>query len=674
VNSLGALRVENEAVFESTHKLVLELVGERKIDGLRIDHPDGLYNPAEYFNRLQKRVGEVTGNSAAVPIYLVVEKITASFEHLPPDWPVHGETGYHFGNVVNRMLVDSATRGRMDRVYSGFIDEHLEWPDVAYECQHLVLRRSLASELNTVTNLLARIAQTERRSRDFTFNNLRQALAEVIACFPVYRTYIAASISESDRRDIEWAVAAAKRRRSSTEAPVLEFVRAALLLELPAPTERIRARMRAFVMKFQQITAPITAKGVEDTALYRFNRLTSLNEVGGEPDAYGTSVQAFHADSQYRARNWPHEMLGTSTHDTKRSEDVRARINVLSEMTMAWRKTIERWRRMNRTRKREVDGRTAPSPNDESLLYQTLIGCWPLEELDGAGSAAYSERIEAYMVKAAREAKLSTSWANVNAEYEEALTQFVRATLEPREGNLFLSDLVAVQRRLARYGLLNGLSQVACKLTAPGVPDIYQGNETWDFSLVDPDNRRPVDYDKRRAMLAELRRAARPEPAQLRALVDQISDGRSKLYLTWKILEFRRDHAELFQRGEYLPLRTTGEHSSNLCAFARRHGDALLVTVAPRLYLRLLGERELPPLGTEIWGNTLIELPSNHKADNGSRLLNLLDGTELPVGKEEERPVFRAADALAHFPVAVAYVSQDMRQEAAATGTPAPAR
>jgi (1->4)-alpha-D-glucan 1-alpha-D-glucosylmutase len=654
VNSLGALRVENEAVFEATHKLVLELVGQGKIDGLRVDHPDGLYDPAGYFKRLQRRVADVTGNTAALPIYLVVEKITSSFEHLPPDWPVHGETGYHFCNVVNRMLVDSATRARMDRVYSGFIEEHLEWADVSYECQQLVLRRSLASELNTVTNLLARIAQTERRSRDFTFNNLRQALAEVIACFPVYRTYIADSISESDRRYIEWAVASAKRRRSSTEAPVLEFVRAALLLELPAPTERIRSRMRAFVMKFQQITAPITAKGVEDTALYRFNRLTSLNEVGGEPDAYGTSVQAFHSDSQYRARHWPHEMLGTSTHDTKRSEDVRARINVLSEMTMAWRKTIERWRRMNRTRKREVDGRAAPSPNDESLLYQTLIGSWPLDELDAAANTAYRERIEAYMIKAAREAKLSTSWANVNTEYEEALSQFVRTTLEPREGNLFLGDLVAVQRRLARYGLLNGLSQVVCKLTAPGVPDIYQGNEIWDFSLVDPDNRRPVDYDERRALLAELSRTP-PEASRVRALVDNLGDGRCKLYLTWKILQFRREHPDLFGRGEYIPLRPTGEHASNLCAFARRHADGLLITVAPRLYLRLLGEREISPLGAEVWEETSIELPHGNNAEGQAALENILDGEKVPASPNGERGSFRVADALAHFPVAVLY-------------------
>jgi (1->4)-alpha-D-glucan 1-alpha-D-glucosylmutase len=658
VNSLGALRVENETVFESTHKLVLELVGQGKIDGLRIDHPDGLYDPLGYFKRLQKRVGDVTSNPAPRPIYLVVEKITAAFEHLPPEWPVHGETGYHFCNVVNRMLVDSATRSRMDRVYSGFIDEHLEWQNVAYECQHLVLRRSLASELNTVANLLARLAQMDRRSRDFTFNNIRQALAEVIACFPVYRTYISDSISDNDRRYIEWAVAAAKRRRSAIEAPVFDFVCSALLLELPAPTERVRNRMRAFAMKFQQVTAPTTAKGVEDTALYRFNRLISLNEVGGEPDAYGTSVQAFHADSQYRAKNWPHEMLGTSTHDTKRSEDVRARVNVLSEMTMVWRKTIERWSRMNRTRKREVDGRPAPTRNDEALFYQTLIGCWPLEDLHSNGNGGFRERVEAYMIKAAREAKLRTSWGNINTEYEEALTQFVRATLEPREGNLFLSDLLATQTRLARFGLLNSLSQVVCKLTAPGVPDIYQGNELWDFSLVDPDNRRPVDYDQRRKMLAELRQAPALDAPRVRSLVDTLYDGRCKLYLTWRILQFRREHEKLFLQGEYVPLRVSGEHANNVCAFARRCEGELIVTIAPRLYLRLLGDRELPPLGEEVWGNTTVELPGEYDGGQGLKgggLKNLLDGCELSLDTQDGRIGIRAAAALAHFPVAVLY-------------------
>jgi (1->4)-alpha-D-glucan 1-alpha-D-glucosylmutase len=671
VNDLAALRVENESVFEATHKLLLELVHAGKIDGLRVDHPDGLFDPAQYFNRLQSQVAGsattsfgVAGEPRDLPIYLVVEKITASFEALPATWPVHGETGYHFANVVNRMLVDAATKTRMDRVYRSFIEESLDWPNVAYDAQHLILRRSLASELNVVANRLARIAQTDRRTRDFTLNSLRQALAEVIACFPVYRTYVTETVSAQDRKYIDWAIAAARTRRSATETPLFDFVRSALLMEVETASEHLARRIRLFAMKFQQVTAPVTAKGIEDTALYRFNRLVSLNEVGGEPQAYGASLRAFHADAQHRARCWPHEMLATSTHDTKRSGDVRARINVLSEMTAIWRQTIERWSRLNRSRKREVEGQQAPSRNDEYLLYQTLIGSWPLEfierysaavpggsEIPRGGSflpfevgiTAYRERIEAYMLKAVREAKARSSWANPNEAYEEALRQFIRAILEPRDGNLFLTDFIGFQKRVVRFGLYNGLTQTLCKLTAPGVPDLYQGDDLWDFSLVDPDNRRPVDYEIRLGMLSALQRefgdtrdggdtrdaggasdATRDAgAARVRALVDNLSDGRGKLYLIWKTLQFRQAHPELFLDAQYLPLRVTGEHASKVCAFARRAGEEFAIVIAPRLYRRLLGEGEAPPVGLEVWRNTAIELPRS--LDSGRRLCNVLD-------------------------------------------------
>lgn len=685
VNDLAGLRVENPKVFEDTHRLLFELLGAGKIDGLRVDHPDGLRNPEEYFRRLQRRVAAATqaspagvepdtgagpgagtgvgagaqspefglaGENRNLPIYLVVEKITASFEHLPASWPVHGETGYHFANVVNRLLVDAATRARMDRVYHSFIEESLEWSNVAYDAQHMILRRSLASELSVVANLLFRVAQASRHTRDFTFNSLRQSLAEVIACFPVYRTYVETGASETDRRYIDWAIASARRRRAAGEAPAFDFIRSALLLELPVATESLRQQVRNFALKFQQVTAPITAKGIEDTSLYRFNRLTSLNEVGGEPDAYGSTVRAFHADSQHRARYWPHEMLGTSTHDTKRSEDVRARINVLSEMTQVWRKTLDRWARINRMRKREVEGRTAPSLNDEYLLYQTLIGSWPLEELDEAALSTYRERIEAYMIKAAREAKARTSWANSNPEYEDALLQFIRAALEPREANLFLTDLKSFQQRVSRFGLLNALSQTLCKLTAPGVPDIYQGNETWDFSLVDPDNRRPVDYVKRRSMLSSLECAVMDDCIDrdlIRSLGANLHDGRCKMYVTWKCLQVRREHEAVFRDGEYLPLRVSGKHAGNVCAFGRRHEGKLLVTIAPRLYLRLLGERDGLPLGAEAWEDTAVELPKEYS--DTLRFRNVLDGQDLETVTASHRIAIRVADALSHFPV-----------------------
>ncbi|HEX8756500.1 MAG TPA: malto-oligosyltrehalose synthase, partial [Steroidobacteraceae bacterium] len=547
VNDLAALRVENEAVFAATHRLVLELIGSGSLDGLRIDHADGLYDPLGYFRRLTAGVSQARARGDGHSVYLVAEKITASFERLPSDWPVNGETGYHFANVVGRLLVDAGSKSRMGRIYRSFVGEPRQWADIAYECQHRVLRRSLASELNTVANLLTRIAHDDRRTRDFTLNSLRQALAEVIACFPVYRTYVTDSVAESDRRYIDWAIAAARRRASSTEQPVLDFVRSALLLELTAQSESARARMRRFAMKFQQITAPTTAKGIEDTALYRFNRLVSLNEVGGEPDLYGSRIRAFHTDSQYRARHWPHEMLTTSTHDTKRSEDVRARISVLSEMPAAWRQAVDRWRRFNRTRRREVGGLPAPSPDDEYLLYQTLSGTWPLQDPDEAALEEYRARIESYMLKAAREAKSRTSWAAANTEYEEALAQFIRAALERREGNLFLADVCAFNGRIVRFGLLNALSQTLLKLTAPGVPDIYQGNESWQFSLVDPDNRRPVDYDAHRRVLQALT-SGPARDSLARELAEDITDPRCKTFLHLMSLQLRRRDPDLFER------------------------------------------------------------------------------------------------------------------------------
>ena len=657
INDLAALRVDNEAVFEATHRLVLELIASGALDGLRIDHADGLYDPLGYFRRLTGRIAQATAAAGGGrSVYLVVEKITASFERLPADWPVHGDTGYHFANVVNRLLVDAGSKGRMGRTYRSFVGEPRQWPDIAYECQHRALRKSLASELNTASNLLARTARDDRRTRDFTLASLWRALAEVIACFPVYRTYVTDSVSEADRRYIDWAIAAARRRGSAIEQPVFDFVRAALLLELAAPSESARGRMRRFAMKFQQITAPITAKGIEDTALYRFNRLLSLNEVGGEPDLYGSSVRAFHTDAQYRARHWPHEMLTTSTHDTKRSEDVRARISVLSEMPAVWRQAVTRWSRMNRTRRREVGGLPAPSRDDEYLLYQTLFGTWPLEEPDETALEAYRERIEAYMLKAAREAKAHTSWAAANTEYEEALAQFVRAALEPREGNLFLADFCALNRRIAPFGLLNGLSQVLLKLTAPGVPDIYQGNETWEFSLVDPDNRRPVDYGARRRLLEALGSGGSRD-ALARKLADDVTDPRCKLFLHVRVLDFRRRHPVLFEHGQYLPLRVSGLRAAHLCAYARRLEGMLAIVLAPRLYLKLMGssgsltgeDRFRPPLGEEVWQDTAVHLPSGLDAP----LRGVLDGANVPQVSCDGRPAIHAAAALSSFPVAL---------------------
>ncbi len=694
VNDLAALRMENPQVFEATHRLVLELIREGKLDGLRIDHPDGLYDPAQYFAQLQGQAelaaalasaaeagaaqtatnppaaaarpadarADVAGGAnharnggkPTLPFYLLVEKITASFERLPPSWPVHGTTGYNFANVVNGVLVDSRAKARMDRVYQSYIIDYVEWADVAYDSKVLVLRTSLAAELNVLANQLARIAQADRHTRDFTLSNLRHALTEVIACFPVYRTYVTDTASEDDRRYIDWAIARARRRSSSTDIPLLDFVRAMVLADTTAVDSSMHTQVRAFAGKFQQVTAPVTAKGVEDTALYRFTRLASLNEVGGEPESFGVTVGQFHTDAQHRARSWPHEMLASSTHDTKRSEDVRARMNVLSEMATVWRKALQRWSRMNRARRRVVDDLPAPGLHAEYLLYQTLLGTWPLEQLDDAAFTTYRERIEEYMVKASREAKRRTSWANVNTEYEDSLRHFIRAALERREGNPFPTEVADLARRMARFGFINSLAQTLVKLTAPGVPDIYQGNELWDWSLVDPDNRRPVDYSLRQKLFADVTRwptdLSESLASHLRAALDTIDDGRCKLYVTAKALELRRSHEPLFREGDYIPLRVTGEHVTHVLAYARRLGDQFAIVVVPRLSARLLGAKEGFPLGAEVWEDTRVDLPRQLRATS---LGSTLDAKAVQVADDGENRSISVADALAEFPVAL---------------------
>ena len=615
VNDLAALRMENDAVFEAIHHLVFQLIRSGKLDGLRIDHPDGLYDPAAYFERLQLAAGSSARNPR--PLYLVAEKITASFEHLPTTWQVHGTTGYNFAVAVNGLFVDTRAKGRMDRAYRTFVGGSDEWADIAIDSKILVMRTSLAAELTVLSNQLANIAQTNRHTRDFTVASLRHALVEVIACFPVYRTYVTDTASDEDRHYIDWAIGRARRRSSATDASLFSFLRSIMLADTHGFTDDVHARIRAFACKLQQVTSPVTAKGVEDTALYRFTRLASLNEVGGDPERFGMTVGQFHKDSARRALQWPHEMLATSTHDTKRSEDVRARLNVLSEMPGRWYRLIVRWSRINRSRRRIVDDLAAPGPHAEYLLYQTLVGTWPAFRLQSDEDfKSYEERIQTYMLKASREAKRRTSWTNPNAEYEEALSQFIAASLEPRETNPFVVELAAFACEIAPFGYYNGLSQTICKLTAPGVPDIYQGTELWDDSLVDPDNRRPVDYDHRRKSLDQMRTpAASGADRGIDGLLGDLSDGRIKLYVVQATLQFRRQHDQLFTEGEYLPLRVTGERALHVCAFARVRERQFAVSIFPRLLTKLLRHGAPSPIGEAIWGDTKIELPKNFAGD-----------------------------------------------------------
>ena len=652
INDLAALRMENEVVFDATHKLVLDLAAAGKIDGLRIDHPDGLYDPAKYFERLQQRyacLAEAQSperQSAPRRLWVVAEKILAGHERLPESWPIHGTTGYRFAAVVNGLFVDGAAKAKFERTWHSFTGEAIDFTEAAYRGKRTILRTALASELTVLASELLRLARADRRTRDYTFNTLRQALAEVIACFPVYRTYLGEASSRQDRRFIDWAVAQARRRSGAADVTIFEFVRAALLARPPeGSATELAGRYRSFAMKFQQVTAPVAAKGVEDTTLYAYAPLASLNEVGTSPEMFGMSVSGFHGASADRALHWPHTVLATSTHDNKRSEDVRARIDVLSEMPAAWRLLLRRWSRMNRSKKRSLHGEPAPSRGDEYLLYQTLLGTLPPTPLAADALADYRARIEHYMVKAAREAKRHSSWINVNADYERAVTDFVGALLGRLEGNLFLDDLREQVARIAWFGALNSLSMTLLKLASPGVPDLYQGAELFDLSLVDPDNRRPVDYVLRERFLDALREMssgpAEALGARVRALFDAPYDGRTKLWTLWRALDVRRRDPSLFEHGSYVPLPARGARAAHVVAFARRHEGRVAVAVSGRLFLTLLGEPGRLPLGTEVWGDTAVDLtPLGER----TTLVNALTGENLSPSAE-------------HLPLAAAFAT-----------------
>ncbi len=647
INDLAALRMEDA--------LVLRLCAEGKVDGLRIDHPDGLYDPEQYFNRLQQRYAQLAGVDVVPgsdgrpprPLYVVIEKIAASHEKIPESWAVYGTSGYRFATVVNNVLVDCTAGAETERIYRSFAKDARDYATCAYEGKRAIMASALASPLTMLATELTRIALLDRRTRDYTLNNLRRALAEVVAYFPVYRTYIIDAPSAQDRRYIEWAVTQAQRRTGAADTSIFDFVRRMLLAEAPEDAgPELRSRVRTFAIKMQQFTSPVMAKGVEDTAFYRYHRLISLNDVGGDPAQFGIPVSAFHGATAERAAHRPHTMLATSTHDNKRAEDVRTRIDVLSEMPGAWRAWLRRWQRMNRSKTVQVDGVVAPSANDEYLLYQTLLGTFDNQDAEPHALEVYCSRIQAYMQKAAREAKVHTSWINPNETYEAAVANFVSRVLSASGRNLFLKDLREHSQTLAWFGMLNSLSLVLLKLTSPGVPDIYQGNETIDLSLVDPDNRRAVDDALRERMLdALVALSASPRlDRQVKALATRGLDGRAKMWLTWRALTFRREQPDLFRLGNYLPLQVKGERAEHVIAYTRSHRGRVAIVVAGRLWMKLGVAAGTLALGREVWGDTVIESGAHTR-----ELTNVLTGETVSV----ENGRIELGAAFSSFPAAL---------------------
>lgn len=612
VNALAAIRMEDPVVFDAVHALVFRWISEGKVQGLRIDHPDGLADPAQYFERLQRRYQWLrqTQGRPSQALYVVVEKIMAEHEPLPPEWLVHGGTGYRFATLVNGVFVDTGAQQRFDAVYESFTGEDSEFEEAACACKRLIIETALFSDLNWLVDTLAQITRADRRVCDFTRNQLRLALVEVATRFPVYRTYVLpgqAAPTDIDRQHVAWAISAARRHLGTSEGGVLAYLQGVLLGEDgPVPEQRAR-----FVRRWQQFTAPVMAKAVEDTLFYRYVRLVSLNDVGAEPTRFGLSVAAFHQANQQRSRYTPHGLLATSTHDSKRSEDVRARLNVLSELPEAWETTVLALQAAAERFQGVVDDLPAPSAHDRWSLFQALVGIWPAQGIDAGSLPELRERIQRYMVKAMREAKLRTNWLFPHEAYESAVAQYVGKALASER---FIGILENWVQRIAPYGFRNSLCQVVLKLTAPGVPDIYQGCEQWNFSLVDPDNRRPVDFDAMAVQLQGLHALYAdgqfPRSDEWPRLLGQgaAMPDAAKQLTTWRLLQLRAQRPCLFRDGIYLPLAIEGGAAAHALAFARIHEGAAVIVVCTRLLATWSTAQH------EHWSDTFVAVAEAHPA------------------------------------------------------------
>jgi (1->4)-alpha-D-glucan 1-alpha-D-glucosylmutase len=664
INELAAIRVEEPAVFEAVHELTLRLINQELVTGLRIDHADGLLDPQQYLQTLQERCEDALDEldrkrtkSPAVDedsraFYIVVEKILTGHEELHQDWPVHGTTGYEFANLVNTVFVDDANDKRFEDLYARFTGWQDDFRDAVYECKKLVLRASMSGEQNVLARRLDHISEQHRWSRDFTLNSLGRVLAEVIACFPVYRSYVTSGgrLTENDRRQIRRAIVIAKRRNAALSESTFNFLQSVLLLEHPEGlNDAAKAERLAFTLHFQQLTSPVMAKGFEDTALYRYCPLVSLNEVGGDPACFGLSIKEFHARNGRRVEQSPHGLSATSTHDSKRSEDVRARISVLSEIPVQWERAVWRWHHLTEPARVEIEGTPVPDSNEEYFFYQTLIGTWPLSPLAPAQHEQYVKRILDYMDKAAKEAKVRTSWIRPNDEHDRAMAEFVRRVLRCQPDNAFITDLNDFAQQVAHAGMLNSLSQTLLKIASPGVPDFYQGTELWDLSLVDPDNRRPVDYSIHTAMLAEIKRATASDRLTLaKRLFANPSDGGIKMYVITKALGLRGRN-EMLREGPYTGLEASGSRMRQVIAFARGTAEQHVIVAVGRFFADI---EALPggAVGEAIWGETFLSVPCDmlHEC-----YVDLFTGLEVRADRNRSRRQLCMADIFAHMPVAM---------------------
>ncbi|MDA2919815.1 malto-oligosyltrehalose synthase [Desulfobacterota bacterium AH_259_B03_O07] len=598
INHLIAIKMEDEEVFDQTHKTILRLIREGKITGLRIDHIDGLYDPSKYLNVLR-----VKTESA----YIVVEKILGHDENLPYNWPVQGTTGYDFLNFVNGLFCNRKNKRTFQRIYSSFTGFDIPYENLLREKKRLIITKHMEGDINNLAFLMKQIIDDNYYNYEIDLNDLRNALIEVLAQFPVYRTYISDDyFTDTDRNYIKRSV---EEARSTTPklSKGLNLVEAILLGEYKDYVrKKDKGNVMNFIKKFQQYTGPVMAKGFEDTVLYLYNKLLSLNEVGSNPDKFGTTLDEFSNFIRDRSRHYPHSMNATSTHDTKRGEDVRARINVLSELPEDWEKFIKASSRLNIDRKKILNDKIIPDQNEEYFLYQTLIGAFPFEKDE---LPEFIKRVKDYIIKSVREMKVHSSWITPEVKYEGALISFVENILNPSDDNGFLKEFVAFQTRVSKYGIFNSLSQTLLKITSPGIPDFYQGSELWDLNLVDPDNRRQVDFAKRCKDLDYIKKLEIISPDKLiDELLKSREDGRVKLFLIYKALQARNRNLELFNSGDYIPLEINGEYKEHVLSFARNIRSSWSISIVPRFLTPIIKEEDLP-IGERVWTDTHIVLP-----------------------------------------------------------------
>ncbi len=622
VNELICVRIEDKKVFKNTHKLISKLVEEGKITGLRIDHIDGLYDPYQYLNRLREQMGDV---------YIVAEKILELEEELPNQWPIQGTSGYDFLNQLNGIFTEQKNAKDFTEIYHKITDSIINYHKVLIDKKRLIAETNLVGDIDNLAVLLKRNADRYRYGRDFTLAGLKKAILEVLVHFPIYCTYINRDeIHESDGKYVKIAIKNA-RKEIPQLLNELNFIEKLLLLDYDEfLTEEAKTQWLHFVMRLQQFTGPLMAKGIEDTLFYSYNRLLSLNEVGGYPQTFGVSVKKFHNFNQKKLASWPHSMNASSTHDTKRSEDVRARLNVISEIPGEWEEQINHWREINQEFKTVIEDKTIPDDNDEYFLYQNLLGAYPYQEEE---YPEFVQRIKDYVVKAVREAKVHTAWLRNDTEYEQGYIKFVEQILEEKEDNEFLNDFRIFQKRIAAYGMYNSLSQTLLKIASPGMPDFYQGTELWDLSLVDPDNRRPVDYDERLSFLQEIKRRCQ---TGIESLISDLKltkeDGRMKLFLITRALEARKQYLSVFQQGDYQPLEVMGKYANSVVALKRHYQGITVIIVVPRLLTNVISW-EQEPLGEDVWGDTYIDLSESHNWIDTITNQEIDTGHRLPVGK-----------------------------------------